>query len=73
MEGDNRSNGIYGDGNRNVFAQLVKNNIVKPICNMLNNNGTKSNGTLTLGGVDPNLYLGTMKYVPRKGHFLVSM
>ena len=62
--------GFIGNGNRNVFAQLVKGNKVDAIFAVcFNNNGSKSNGTLTLGGIDPNLYTGIMQYVPRKGHF----
>jgi hypothetical protein len=62
--------GFIGTGQRNVFSQLVKGDVVDNIFAVcFNNKGVKSNGTLTVGGVDPRLYTGEMHYVARKGSF----
>lgn len=60
--------GFTGGGKKNVFAQLVaagKSENVWAMC--MNNAGAKSNGTLTIGGVDLRLSSGPVRYVPDVG------
>jgi len=58
--------GSASDGN--VFAALVDAGKIKQdVFAMCFNEGAISNGTMTVGGVDPTLYTGDIQYVPNVG------
>jgi len=59
--------GFTQGGKENVFAQLVANNKCENIWAMCMQEGSKSNGSLTIGGVDPRLSNGTVDYVDDSG------
>jgi len=59
--------GFIGNGDFNVFKQLVKAEACDPVWAMCMHEGTRSNGTLTIGGVDERLSDGPVAYVPDGG------
>ena len=61
--------GFTSGGNEDVFAQLVAGNKCDNVWAMCMYEGSKSNGTITIGGVDPSLSVnGTVNYVKDVGH-----
>jgi len=54
-------------GNQNVFASLVAAGLCDNVWAICMRPGSKSNGTLTIGGVDPRLADGEVVYVPDAG------
>lgn len=59
--------GFTMGGDENVFSQLVAAGKVKNVWALCMKAGSKSNGTLTIGGVDPRLVDGAVQYVPDAG------
>lgn len=59
--------GFTEGGPMNVFAQLVANNKCDNVWAMCMTEGTKSNGSITIGGVDPRLS-SNVSYVPDSGY-----
>jgi len=60
--------GFTQGGGENVFASLVAAQKCDNVWAMCMYKGTKSNGTITIGGVDQSLSNGTIEYVPDVGH-----
>lgn len=59
--------GFTSGGSEDVFSQLVAAKACDNIWSICMHRGSKSNGTLTLGGVDSRLSDGPMVYVPDVG------
>ncbi|KAL1521780.1 hypothetical protein AB1Y20_021433 [Prymnesium parvum] len=59
--------GFTMGGKQNVFAQLVASGKAKNVWAICMQAGSKSNGTLTIGGVDERLSDGPIEYVPDAG------
>jgi len=59
--------GFTQGGSEDVFAQLVAGGKCDNIWAMCMHQGTKSNGTITIGGADPRLSNGTIHYVKDVG------
>ena len=55
--------GFTSGGSEDVFSSLVKAGAVENVWAICMRAGSHSNGTLTLGGVDPNLAAGPIRYV----------
>lgn len=60
--------GFTSGGGENVFASLVSAGKCDNVWAICMHAGAKSNGTLTLGGVDSRLSDGPIAYVPDSGH-----
>jgi len=65
--------GFTAGGTSNVFSQLVKAGLAENVWAMCMYEGTTSNGTLTIGGVDERLSEGPVQYVPDAGLFFHSV
>ena len=59
--------GFTGGRSEDVFASLVAAGLCENVWAMCMRAGSKSNGTLTIGGVDPRLSDGEVHYVPDAG------
>ena len=59
--------GFTMGGEEDVFSQLVAAGKVENVWAICMKAGSKSNGTLTIGGVDPRLTDGPVQYVPDAG------
>jgi len=59
--------GFTMGGEEDVFSQLVAAGKVENVWAICMKAGSKSNGTLTIGGVDPRLVDGAVRYVPDAG------
>jgi hypothetical protein len=60
--------GFTGGGRQDVFADLVAAGDCEKVWAICMHEGSVSNGTLTVGGVDPRLSDGEVAYVPDAGH-----
>lgn len=67
--------GFLGSGKRSVFPQLVQAGFYDNVWAMCLHEGSTSNGTLTLGGIDPQLYTGDIQYTPivNTGYYSVNL
>merc|ERR1712178_258111 len=65
--------GFTQGGASNVFAQLVADGKCDNVWALCMYEGTESNGTLTIGGVDPRLSEEPVAYVPDSGIFFHSV